>query len=108
MMMQKTIKSILQIDKIAMLKEENAKLRLKDLENEKQLKMKQMRTNIDDNTKKQLEEHKIKMEGEIDSQREIIENSSTAKIEELVNRYHTYSEKVSKQAFNMVLRDLEG
>lgn len=108
MMMQETIKSILQIDKIAMLKEENAMLKCKDLENEKQIKLKQLKTNIEESTKKQIEEYKMKMEGEIDLQKENIENSSAAKIEELINRYHTYSEKVSKQAFDMVLRDLEG
>jgi len=101
------IKSIIKIDKDAIQKEEDFKSMIDDIENQKKIKLKAIKDEVEVNTKKTIEDYQKKISADIETESKVIREESRKKAAELKARYHQFEEKVTQDSFDMILRNLE-
>lgn len=106
--MKDIIKQIIQIDKIAIRKEEDYKAQFEDLEKQKKIQLKMIKEDNEICIKKQLEDYQNLISSQIITESAEIKSSSKIKAIELRERYERFEEKVVQDSFDMILRYLEG
>lgn len=106
--MEEIIKNILQIDKEAIEKQERTKQVLEEKENQKKALLKKLKDDISISMKQEIESAKQLAQNEIDTESEKIKSESSKKLEQLEARYKEISESLVDDAFEIVIRSLEG
>ena len=106
--MEEIIKNILQIDKEAIEKQERTKQVLEEKENQKKALLKKLKDDISFGMKQEIESAKLSAQNEIDTESEKIKSESSKKLEQLEARYKEISESLVDDAFEIVIRSLEG
>ncbi len=106
--MEEIIKDILQIDKDAIEKQERNKKELEEKENQKKLLLKKLKEDISSNMKAEIENAKKMAEDEIDTESEKIKTEAAKKLELLEGHYSDIAASLSDDAFEIVIRSLEG
>lgn len=105
--MQEIIKSILSIDKKAIQKEEDCKVYLQSLEDEKQALTSQLKSKYETKLSQEVLELKKKLEREIEKESEIILNESRIQRQTLDDKFAKFESTVTEDSFKMILRNLE-
>ncbi len=106
--MEEIIKDILQIDKDAIEKQERNKQALEEKETQKKLLLKKLKEDISSNMKSEIENAKKLVEDEIEAESEKIKTESSKKLELLEEHYGDIATSISDDAFEIVIRSLEG
>jgi len=106
--MEEIIKNILQIDKEAIEKQERTKQVLEEKENQKKALLKKLKDDISLSMKQEIESATQLAQKEIDTESEKIKSESSKKLKQLEARYKEVSESLADDAFEIVIRSLEG
>ncbi len=106
--MEEIIKNIIQIDKEAIEKQERTKQVIEEKESQKKALLKKIKDEINLSMKQEIEDAKKSTQNEVDAETEKIKSESAKKLEQLEITYKEISDSLVDEAFEIVLRSLEG
>lgn len=106
--MEDIIKTVLQIDKDAIKKQQMAKDEIEEQESQKKIMVKKLKEDITSQTKEEIDAYKKLADSEIEIEAKKIKQESEEKSKRLTERYEQIADKVIEDAFNIVIDSLEG
>ena len=106
--MEDIIKTVLQIDKDAIKKQQMAKDEIEEQESQKKIMVKKLKEDIASQTKEEIDAYKKLADSEIEIEAKRIKEESEEKSRRLTERYEQIADKVIEDAFNIVIDSLEG
>lgn len=105
--MEEIIKSIINIDKSAIQKEEDCKLLIENMEAKKQAKALAIKTQCESTINEEVAAYRNKVSAEVQKETDRIKMESEQQKAILKERFAKFEESVAEDAYKMILRNLE-
>lgn len=106
--MEEIIKSIIQIDRNAIRRQEEAQEELDLLGRQKKDLLLKLKSEMEAKNKEEIEAYREKAKAEILEEEKVIREEGEERSKRLDARYQEYSDKISEETFRMILRSMEG
>lgn len=106
--MEDIIKTVLEIDKEAIKKQQRAKDDIEEQESQKKIMVRKLKEDIAEQTKDEIDAYRKLTDSEIEIEAKKIREESEERSKKLTERYEQIADKVVEDAFNIVIDSLEG
>ena len=106
--MQDIIKAIINIDKKAIQRTDEAKDYLQSLDSQKQTRLTELKNKYENRLSQELMEKKAGLDKEIEMESQLIIQEAESQRMAVRERFEKFEGRVSEDAFKMILRNLEG
>ncbi len=105
--MQEIIKGIISIDKKAIQKEQECREYLENLDNHRQSRVSELKVRYESRLNQEILDKKNRLDAEIESESLRIIDEARKQRDSVEERFKKFEERVSEDAFRMILRNLE-
>ena len=105
--MQEIIKAIINIDKRAIQKEKECREYQENLDNQRQSRVIELKNKYETRLNQEISEKRSQLNKEIEEESQSIIREGQKQREAIGQRFEKFEERVSGDAFNMILRNLE-
>lgn len=106
--MEEIINAILKIDSDAVKKREDADVSIEEMENSKKEQLLQIKRELSSKSKEEVDNYRELMLEDVKEESERIQREFKKEEDYLDKRYSQFAERISEEAFRMILRSMEG